>query len=215
MKILILTANLGKFDKNIDLVKQNVEVDFFRYTDDNFPPITGLTPRLQYRIPKMFGWEMKPGYDVYIWLDGSMSFTNPSSVEWFLKILGNYDMMFFEHPWRKSIAEEVEHIEQKLKEGNRYITPRYKNGLHKEQYKLIKEDDNFVDDILLASTVFIYKNTPKVREMFKMWWYFQSRYFTCDQVVLPYVIKKSGVNPIVVEDNLFKHKFVSLTSPHR
>ena len=68
MKVAILTANLGNFDTQVDPVTQDLpngveKIAFHRYTDNNFPPITGLTPRLQYRIPKLFGWQMFPGYN--------------------------------------------------------------------------------------------------------------------------------------------------------
>ena len=122
MKVAILSANLGNFDTPIDPVKQDlpegVEIAFHRFTDEDFPPITGLTPRFQYRIPKMFGWQMFPGYDIYIWLDASMSLQRSDSVKWLLDQLGEADVAFFKHPWRKTIKEEVNHIEEYLKKGN-------------------------------------------------------------------------------------------------
>ena len=89
IKIAVLTANLGKFDTDVENVKQilhdDMEMTFHRFTDENFPPITGLTPRFQYRIPKMFGWQMMPNYDYYLWLDGSMSLQDPTGLRWFMR----------------------------------------------------------------------------------------------------------------------------------
>jgi len=214
MKICILSANLGSFDKVVDPVKQETEheVVFHRFTDDNFPPIIGLTPRLQYRIPKMFGWQMMPGYDAYIWLDGSMSFERPDCVDWFVKQLGVADMALFRHPWWNTIREEVEHIEEKLKINHYYITPRYKGGLHREHLEEIRRDKNYVDDTLYASTAFIYRNSNKVQGALKYWWYLQSRYFSSDQVSLPYAVKDVRVNKIM--DDIFKTPFLSLVSKH-
>src|SRR3990167_3032462 len=109
-KIAILSCNLGNFDKVIKPVDQELpdgieQIDYHCFTDSDFPPITGLTPRLQYRIPKLFGWQMFPDYDYYIWLDGSMSFTREDSAKWYMGKLGNADMAVFKHPWRKTIQE--------------------------------------------------------------------------------------------------------------
>lgn len=220
MRIAILTANLGNFDTPVDPVKQDIdghEVTFYRFTDENFPPITGLTPRLQYRIPKLFGWQYFPSADIILWLDGSMSLSKPESLEVLLKMLGNDDMLLFKHPWRDTVEEEVNHIEDKLKEGNKYITSRYKNGLHLQQLGEIQKDPNYQDGILYASNVFMYRNDPKVHRVLDMWWFFQSRYYTCDQVSLPYAIHKSRqvVNIRVATDDVFKNPYISLVSKHK
>ena len=61
MQTAIVTANLGNFDKTVPYVKQSVPYDFYKFTDDNFPPrYCSMTPRLQARLVKMFMWEMVP-----------------------------------------------------------------------------------------------------------------------------------------------------------
>lgn len=217
MKICILTANLGNFDEPVNPVSQYTthEVTFHRFTDTNFPPVTGLSGRFQYRIPKLFGWELMPDYDLYLWLDGSMSFTNPDSMNWFLEQLGSADMGFFRHPWRKTLKEEVDHIEEYLQKGNEYIVSRYKNGFHKEMYWKTIGTPFYKDDALFASTVFIYRNTQVVRDTLRLWWFYQSRYYTCDQVNLPLALFDTGVTVADLEGDLFKHKYVSLVSKHK
>lgn len=220
MKVAILSANLGNFDTPIDPIKQDLpdgveEIVFHRFTDEDFPPIADLPPRFQYRIPKLFGWQMFPGYDVYIWMDGGMSLQRPDCVKWLLEQLGDADILLFRHPWRGTIKDEVEHIEIKLQEGNRYITPRYKNGLHKEQLDAISKDPGFKDNVLYASTAFVYRNNEEVRKALGSWWFYQSRYFTCDQVALPYVVYLHGLKVNVVKDSLFKIGHLSLVSHHK
>lgn len=212
MKIAVLTAVLNSFDTPVDPVKQNTPAQFCRFTDENFPPIAGLTPRLQYRIPKMFGWQMLPGYDVYIWLDGSFSFTREDCVEWFLEQLGGADMALFKHPWRKTIKEETDHIEEYLKKEDKYITPRYKNGLHKEQYADIMSDPDFKDEVLFASTAFVYRDTEEVRNAMRTWWLHTSRYFTVDQIALPYATKDLSINMIL--ENQYKVPYLTHVSKH-
>jgi hypothetical protein len=220
MKIAILTANLGNFDTPIDPVTQELppgveEIVFHRYSDTDFPPITGLTPRLQYRIPKLFGWQMFPGYDAYLWLDGSMSFTRPDSVKWFWDKLGDRDIALFKHPWRSTVREEVELIENKLQKHHHYITSRYQNGLHKEQLAECLADPEFKDTILYTSTAFMYRNNKRVQEAMKLWWYYQSRYFTCDQIVLPYVVFKSQLTVGLITEDQYHLPYLTMVSKHK
>lgn len=220
MKIAVLTANLGKFDINVpnadQILPKGVQMDFHRFTDENFPPITGLTPRFQYRIPKLFGWQMFPGYDYYIWMDGSFSMQHGEAVKWFLDRCQGYDMAVFRHPWRKTLAEEVAHIDKKLAEGNKYITQRYTNGLHKEQLASIIESTKyttFKDENLYASTSFIYKNNLSVISALNEWWLLQSRYYTCDQIAMTYALRNLNLN--VIEQNQYKIPYLTLTSKHK
>lgn len=216
MKIALLSANLGDFDKPIDPVEQKTkhQVDFHRWTDKNFPPIAGLTPRLQYRIPKLFGWEMFPDYDYYIWFDGSCTFKRDDCVEWYLDQIGNSDVAFFKHMDRKTIGEEVEYINNKLEQRHPYIVKRYDNGLHNEQYKVIKNDPDYKDNKLYTSTAFIYKNTRKTQEAMVNWWYHQSRYFTVDQIVQPYVFWKVGADVKMINEHQYKIGYLSLIYHH-
>lgn len=215
MKIAILQANLGNFDTPVDPVEQNIPVTFHRWTDENFPPITGLTPRLQYRIPKMFGWQMLPDYDYYIWLDGGVTFLRSDCAQWYIEQLGDNDMAFFHHPQRHSIKAEVDHIEEHLKLGKSYITARYKNGLHKEQYGVIRTDKQYKDDKLWASTTFIYRNNSKVQSMMWDWWFYQSRYFTVDQIVLPWLLHLWRLKVKDFDEPIFKTGYMSLVSHHK
>ena len=214
----MLTANLNSFDNVVEPAIQKlpdgIEMVYHCYDDLNFPPITGLTPRLQYRIPKTCGWQMKPGYDYYVWLDGSLSLTQEDSLEWLIDQLGDNNIAFFKHPWRKNIREEVEHIEDHLARGQPYITARYKNGLHREFLNRL-EVEKYPDNVLYGSTAFIYRNTPKVQSALEDWWALQSRYFTCDQIQLPYVLWKHGLSVSVLDERLFKSDHVGLVSEHK
>jgi hypothetical protein len=213
--IAVLTANLGSFDTPVDPVAQNRMYEFHRFTDEDFPPIAGLTPRMQYRIPKMFGWQMFPGYDYYVWLDGSVSFVRSDSLDWLEDKLGDNDMAFFDHPWRHTMQEETDHIEEYLAKGDKYLTPRYANGLHKEQLADCLSFPDFVDDRLYASTAFIYRDTEKVRNALREWWMHQSRYFTVDQIVLPFVLWKNDIKVSTLGNNPFDSKYIKMVSSHK
>ena len=218
MKLSILSANLNSFDKVVKPVDQALpegidQVDYHCFTDSDFPPITGLTPRLQYRIPKCFGWQMHPGFDYYIWMDGAMTFTKEDSAKWFIEQLGNADFAVFKHPYRKTIKEESDHIEEHLQAGKPYITSRYKNGLHKEQLADIQLDSEYIDDHLYASTAFIYKDSEEVRDAMRLWWLHQSRYYTCDQLAFTYSLRNLAVK--VIDKNPFKCEYLEHISKHK
>jgi len=218
IRVAILSANLGHFDPEVPDVEQvvpkNVEVTFHTYTDKDFPPIAGLTPRMQYRIPKMFGWEMFSGYDYYLWMDGSLHMQRPDVITWYLSMIENTEFVVFKHPHRHSVEEEVKYIDWKLDIRNMYIARRYQHGLHKENLELMKKDPTWKDDTLYASTVFMYKNIPRVQEMMKTWWYLQSRYWSCDQVCLPYALFKHEVSVYRINDHVFKNIYFKVGGRH-
>lgn len=209
MKIIILTANLGNIDKNQNPVEQNIPVDFCRFTDKDFPPrYCAITPRLQARIPKMFGWQMIPGYDYYIWIDSSLTIFNPETVQWFLRKCGGMDVAFFKHPDRDTIEEEAEFIKNKIAEGNYYLKPRYTNELIDEQLKEIQSDKDFKDNFLIASSAFIYKNNTNIHRLMKEWWYHTSRYHIVDQLGLPYAIYKSNSSVNIIDEHYMYNPYL-------
>lgn len=218
MSLAILQANLGSFDLPVDPVKQDISTSFHRWDDINFPPVTGLTPRFQYRIPKYFGWQMFEGYENYLWLDGALTLSSPDSAQWFLEQLGQADIAVFKHPWRSSIEEETNHIENYLtrqqgtNRGQDYIIRRYENGLHKEQLKDIQLDKDYIDDHLYTSAAFIYRDSEALRDAFRLLWLHQSRYYTCDQLAFTYALHNLNVK--VIPDNPFKCKYLNHVSKH-
>jgi len=200
MRIAVLTANLGSFDKQYDSEEQTVQAYFHTFTDSNFPPrFKAMSPRLQARIPKMFGWQMLPGHDAYIWYDSSLA-VKKGMVEWFLGKLGDADAVFLKHPDRNTVHEEAAFIKEKVFCNHYYLAPRYSGELVDEQ---IAELDlsGYKDDLLIASTAFMYRNNDRVHELMKEWWYHTSRYHIVDQLGLPYAIKKSGCKVNVISDN--------------
>lgn len=204
MSIAILTANFGNFDKPVEYALQTVEYDFYKFTDENFPPRhCSMTPRLQARLVKCFGWQMVPEHDYYIWMDQSYALLHSKSVSWLVQQCQGFDIVVFHHPRRFTIQKEADYLKHRLRKGCEYITARYKNELIDEQLAEIFADKSFEDTQLFQSSTLVYQNNPTVRAMFKEWWYHITRYHTVDQLALPYVLWKSGckVNVILVPMN--------------
>lgn len=225
MKVSVISANLGSFDVPVPMVVQNGDdgVLEHRFTDQNFPPRhCTMTPRLQARIPKMFGWQMEPiaSYkpDIIIWHDASMALLHPDSVSWLVSRVENADIAFFRHPFRHSIKEEADYIRERIKNGDTYLKSRYENELLDEQVRACLDDipaPIYQDDTLYATTVFVYRNIPAVHELLEKWWVHTSRYHAVDQLAIPYLVKKAqmknNLKVYEIQDNLYKTQYLTHT----
>lgn len=202
-KILVHSVNLGGVDKPIEHAKQLVKADYFTFTDENFPPRkNSLTLRLQAKIPKMFGWQLKPGYDYYLWLDGNIRLAHHESIQYFLDAVEDHDVAVLQHPDRNTIWWEYRYNYRGLhsQAPSNYLTERYTNELLDEQMQVIKDDKDYVDDLLVNGGIFMYRNTPEIHKMLTEWWYYVSRYLIMDQMSWAYVLKTSGLRVNVLPD---------------
>ena len=205
-KLGIFTANLGNFEPIYPYVEQNYPHDFFRFDDSNFPlRKNSMTPRLQARIAKMFAWQMKPGYNVYLWVDSSMIMEHPGSAKWFLDKLEGNQIAVFKHPHRKTIGEEAKYLKYRLSIGCPYITPRYEfEDLDGQMAEISNHDLP-----LYATTALIYRPTYDVKNAMKEWWYHTSRYHSIDQLSLAYALEKNHIKPNVIPDNYLKVSYIT------
>ena len=202
-KIAVLSASLGEFDQTWGHEDQDLPADYFHFTDENFPPrFNSMTPRLQAKIPKMFGWQLKPGYDAYMWIDGNLRLARSLSLQYFYENLENYDIVVLKHPSRDTVFWEYRYNHRGLHNNapSNYLRERYTNELLDEQIEVIMTDDTYYDDMLVNGGIFMYKNSPMVQKMLKEWWYYVSRYLIMDQLAWAYVLKKSGLKVNVLTD---------------
>lgn len=215
MKLLIYTANLNNFDKTQlneeQLLPGGIDsIEYWRCTDEDFPlRDKAMTPRLQARIPKMFAWQMKPGYDYYLWLDSSCRLAKEDSAKWFMEQLGQANIAVFKHPTRDTVQEEANYLKERLeleKSGRKqpYVLPRYENEDTDGQLAAVDPSAP-----LYASTAFIYKDSPLMQLAMKEWWYQTSRYHSIDQLSLPWAIKGLKVN--VIPDKYMECPYLEYT----
>ncbi len=175
---------------------------FHRFTDENFPPrFNSMTPRLQARIPKMFSWQMLPGYDYYLWIDASCTLPRDDSVRWFLEQLGDADAAFFKHPNRETVQQEADYLRERLElertgQKQKYVLPRYENERLDDQMAVVDPGGK-----LYASTAFIYKNTQQARDLLTVWWLHTSLYHSIDQLSLSKAIEASGATVNIIQEN--------------
>lgn len=227
MKVMVYTAHLGGFDPAVEYARQElpegVEMDFHNFTDENFPPRRkSMTPRLQARICKMFGWELLPGYDYYIWVDGSCALLNPMSVAWFLGKCAGHHMAVFKHPDRNSIQEEYEFLRDRM-DTSWYLHSRYDGEFLEEQMDALRESfwtldcakheesGRYRDERLFASTSFVYENNLYVQDFMKEWWFHTSRYHSIDQLAFPFLLDWFDITVNVIPDNYLKCPYLTYT----
>lgn len=207
MRVSIVTANYGNFDKEAETVPQSIPCDFYRFNEKNFPlRHCSFTPRMQARLVKCFNWQLAPGYDYYIWVDSSCILSRPDSAEWFIKQLGDADMLVFKHPNRNTVQEEADYLKKRLRleqEGKKglYVLPRYEN----------EDIDGILKEVnpqapLYASTAFVMRNNKKTQEAMKEYFYLTARYHLIDQLGFPEAIKDLKVN--VIEENYMRTPYL-------
>lgn len=207
--IAVISASLGGIDKQTQQTPQTLAYDYFLFTDENFPlRYKALTSRLQAKIPKFFGWQLKPNYEYYLWLDGNIALNHPNTLKYFLEQIQGYDIVVLRHPRRPNIRQEVRYLRKGLREQSNYLVSRYDQEWHKEQYETYQADKEFKDDLLVNGGIFLYRNTPKVQEMFKEWFYQVCRYNVQDQISFPYVLKKSGIKIKVLDHEYDKWEYI-------
>jgi hypothetical protein len=210
-RIVVISANLGKFSPTPqNHVDQNMIVHSIYLDDSNFPPRTkALHPRLQAKIPKMFGSDFAAGYDYIIWCDSTLTFTSVETVWWLLNGIGAADIAFFaHHDGRTSIRQELEFMQQYDRDS--YLEDRYDTEPLEQQVSTYLADPTFVDDKLFSAGLFIYKNKAPVRAMLSDWFTQNARWSVQDQLSLPYVLSKHpNIHYHVLPGNLLDNEYVS------
>lgn len=200
-KILVVSANLGGVDEAVEHEFQSIPFEYYQFTDDNFPIRKAFTPRLQSKLPKCFAYELKPHYDFYLWIDANLRLTHTDALKYLIEQLGDNDIVVLRHPRRPNIRQETRYIRKGLREKSIYLTSRYDNEFLKEQYRIVENDKDYIDDLLVIGGMFMYRNTPEVHKMLKEWWYYQTRYIIQDQLSFAYVLKKSGLKVKILDDS--------------
>lgn len=219
MKLAVLSANLGGYDPHVPWVPQLVNgasVDAHRFNDGNFPlREKAMKPALQCAIPKMFGFDIVPGADVYLWVDASRGLLRPDTAQWFLDKLGTAEMALFLHPERHTIREEYDFMKTRMaRAGETYLTARYAGEWLDQQYAAVCQPW-YEDRKLYASTAFIYRPTVRVRAMMREWWFHKSRYLLHDQLALPYVVKEHRVHVAEMTESVYNCDHLPYTRKQR
>lgn len=209
MKVLVISAAMGSNREKKIAEQEGHDVDFVFYNDINFPTrVSSFTPRMNAKIFKMMAWMLHPRYDLYIWMDNYFNINRNDTVKWFIDNLGENDALFFNHPSRSSIIGEAMFMVEKVAKGDTYLKGRINGEPVMEQAKRYREEEWFKDDLLIAASSFCYRGN-RAMQLAMEDWYLQTCLFSVrDQISLPYIIKKHGINFTLINENVFSIKYL-------
>jgi hypothetical protein len=191
-KIAVVTCNTARIDTIKDIPQQTVAYDRFYYTSKKLPfPMTVLNDRIKskyvktqmHRIPEL------KGYDVLLWLDGSIQVKSEKFVEFFTKdpfVIGK-------HPDRNCILDEAGFIENEIRNGNKYLESRY-NGIDLMMAALHYNNKGYVRNSgLWASGVFGMWNVKQYQNLCDQWWENILQWDGIDQISLGYLLSQRNM----------------------
>lgn len=206
----LYTVIITSITNNIDSIKNSGIPNIEIYTDSSLFPRKDLHPRLQSKYFKMCGHSLFPDKKYIIWVDGSVQITQ-EIVYWLIEFMGNTDCAFIQHHARNRVIDELTHVEDEMKNGNKYLLDRYQHEPMRSQVEsYIKED--FVDDKLLFGAIFIRKNDPKVNVAFDNWFIENVKWSIQDQLSLPYIIWKYQLSVSIIPASFYwggpYHKYI-------
>jgi hypothetical protein len=164
-----------------------------------------MTPRLQAKIPKCFGWQLVPGCDMYIWVDASFALLRSDAAEWICEQMDGAEIAVFKHPWRKTVEEELKFLEQRIgssRSGGRYLAKRYAHEMRGDW-------DNRAP--LYAAGIFIYRNSRVIQDVMKDWWYYISRYHLNDQLSLSTAMNRNLCRRNVIDKDIYDNGYFTFT----
>lgn len=206
-KVTVISANIGDFDYDQDHVQQNMECDFYHFTENNLPvPLPNLNNRLKGKWLKTQMHRAVPGYDVYIWLDGRVRITSPFFVKNYIDLLKGVDMVATLHPDRTNVYEELEYMMMEIERGEPYLTARYANEPLREELDFYKTTEFPADYPLYAALAFAMWSNDKVKQFTTDWWLSCIEWSNFDQSQFSYHLWRHGMrsNTIPFNNDFFK-----------
>jgi len=196
----VVTASLGPSGPIAPMIPQSgVDVTHVPITDIELPPRPcAMTPRLLARYPKCFGWEMAPGFDVYLWLDACLTLAHGGAAAWWLEQLGNAEFVAFRHPFRRTVGDEAEFLREQVPNSRR-LQQRYAGERLDAQMRAVVKPEL----PLLAAGAFLYRPTFLVTSALSRWWEHNTRYHLNDQLSLAYVLWRLCVPCETIDLDIF------------
>lgn len=199
-KIAIIRSVFGGYD-NILPALRGRGIDNYIFTNNDID-VTGYNiikienplknQRRESRRYKMQPWNHVPGYNYYIYLDGSIEMlADPKRL--IRKYLKGFDLAVLKHPWRNCIYAEAKECERMG-----YVN----NDKLNKQISIIKKERYPKNNGLTENGVMIWRDTAKNREFGKAWWEFYQKHTQRDQLSFCYIAWKYNLEYNLIEDNI-------------
>lgn len=193
MNIAVVSAIFGVYDEPC-FTAQTVPCRHVMVTDDRLSApagwehhqhkIGGLHPRLAGKFPKCRPWEYADA-EIYVWIDGSI-LPQPGLVAQMVADLGDGEAAFHPHPDRQAITAEA------LVSSQMHKYPEWMDVRRQAQsYVDAGHPDSWG---LYAAGLYIWRNTTQIRQAGQMWLDEILRWSHQDQISLPVVLRRAGVD---------------------
>lgn len=154
------------------------------------------------------------GYDVVVWLDGTVEIKNSKTAEWILQKIKDYPIITWEHPWRAGFLKDEADASMGMdryastfmfgqKQPFQNVTAQYeaylKNGYREDFWKEVMPARKHFGVWWTSFVAFNNRNLEVGK--FLDFWYLQTlQYSTQDQVGFPYAIQKLKFYPYTLPD---------------
>ena len=196
-RIAIYTCIVGNYDKINEPSYVNKNIDYYIFTDQNIPEdsawtkidITSfqeygkLTPIALNRMIKILPQHFLPDYDYTVYVDGNIKII--ADLMPIVCNMGDAFIGIHTHAIRDCIFLEKNGI---------ILLKKADLNIMKTQLEFYKKDGFPANFGLFQNSIIIRKNCDQCKKIMDMWWGEYQKYPTRDQLSLPYVIWKSGIN---------------------
>ena len=187
-----MSAVFGGYDEPV-WVQQTVDCHYVMVTDGmvNVPrqfehvrvDRGSVDSRLAAKFPKCCPWEFADA-DVFVWLDGSIM-PDAGLVAQMIADLGDGDVAFHPHPDRTSIVSEARASVR---------LPKYEGHDVMGQARAYVDAGHPDDWGLWAATLFVFRDSVRVRQFGQLWLDEVNRWTVQDQLPLPVVLRRCGLD---------------------
>jgi len=196
MKIAVITANIGGFDKCNAMPEQDIAFDRYYIDDANCPyPAYKIDNRMKAKIFKMLGHKIWPEYDVYVWIDGNIRVKAGNFISRIVNTMEGGDVVISNHSERSSVYEEANFIYTELKKGHKYLRARYSGDLIMDEVKSYGEGLKG----LYWCGCFARLNNEKVNKAFDDWYIDNTLWSYFDQNSFVYEMHKHQLKLNIIE----------------
>ena len=201
MKVVVYSVNLGDKDRLLSL-HPHPNCEFHYFTDKkpersewqiHEPKVVFDSPRKTSRWHKLHSHVLFPDADITIWFDSNLVLGAP--LHSFLDHISG-DFSSLNHPHRQCLYDEGEEIIRLQWESWEKI-PGQLQAYRSEGYP---EQHGLVSTRVVART-----NSPAAQELNALWWQHVEKHSLRDQISLPYVLWKLGMEP-----NFIPHSFIHI-----
>lgn len=189
MKIALISANIGGFDRVHVHKKQNVEYEYLYFDKCE---LDHLSNRMQAKYGKMQAHKFVDA-DVFIWIDGSFQIIEDDFIEFLMIQLVYNEIAMPLHPKRPNAYEEMNFLISCLDENEKYVSDRYKGIKFEQELDFYMANYFPVNYPLYACGVFARLNNEKVNKFFDAWWQRCLEFSEFDQGLFSFEAWRHGI----------------------